>query len=221
MKKIILLILIFLLSVLSVFFLLSCANVTYHTYYEGGFDPFYDFKNLKTIGFTPFGWTNTAREIGYDELFEKQLYVLAKKELEKKGFEVFYISPEYLEYNTTTNVLSIKTSYKEMPDLTLTVFYYQGLGNVVEVPGTASGLLKWGKSLGIGSFNQTQSYKVQTYFLALAYTLWSGPPKYINKAWEGVIKKGSPILDLQDQAKRMTVNVFKVKFEGREAPWWH
>jgi len=207
-------------SILSVFFLLSCSAVRYYTYYEGGFDPFLDFKNIKTIGFTPIYWTSPAKKIGYDELFEKQLFIYAKIELEKRGFKVFYIDPEFLEYDPVKEGVYIKPDFKEMPDLTLTVIYYQGLGNVVKAPGKTSGILSWGKSLGKGFYEQTQDYEVQTYFQVLIYTLWSGSPEYTNKAWEGVIKKGSPILNLHEQAQDMTYDVFLEKFGWKRWGVW-
>ncbi len=202
---------------LAVLFLLSCSAVRYYTYYEGGFDPFFDFKNVKTIGFTPIYWTSPAKKIGYDKLFEKQLFIYAKIELEKRGFKVFYINPEFLEYDPVKEGVYVKPDFKEMPDLTLTVIYYQGKGNVVKVPGKASGILNWGKW---GLYEQKQDYEVQTCFQVLVYTLWSGSPEYTNKAWEGVIKKGSPILNLQEQAQDMTYDVFLEKFGWKRWGVW-
>lgn len=199
--------------VLLLFLLLSCyqSPIKYNSHYEGGFDPLFDFSNVKTIGFVPTYWTEFGEKNGIDELFEKQLFVYAKKELEKRGFKVFYIGPEFLEYDSEKEGVYVREDYKKMPDLILTAFYYQGAGNVVEVPAKASGIL----TSRLGLYEQEDSYKVQTYFLVLAYTLWSEPPKYNNKAWEGTLKTGSPTLNIQEQAEDMTYDVFLVKFGRR------
>jgi hypothetical protein len=191
---------------------LSCAPVRYLTFYEGGHDPLFDMKGVKTIGFTPFCWTNFT---SCDELTEKQLYVYARDELQKRGYKVFFIPREYLETDpdTSKHAVYVKEDYPDMPDLTLTLHYWQGLGNVVNVPGQSTGYVNWGKSGGSGYYGESQSYNVQTYFLVLSYTLWSGKPKFMNKTWQGVIKKGSPKLDLFDQAQDMAQEIFYQKFD--------
>ncbi len=194
------------------FFIVSCSSVQYHTIYEGGFDPLFDFEKVKTIGFTPFCWTGWYKDAGCDELFEKQLFIYAKDQLGKRGFEVFYIAPEFLEADSAVKAVYVKSGYENMPDLTLTAFSYQGLGNVVEVPGETYGAINWGSKYGGGYYGETKGYEVQTYTMRIAYTLWSGPHKYMNKAWEGVITKGSPELNLQEQAQAMTYNVFLYKW---------
>lgn len=200
--------------------LVSCAPVKYYTYYEGGKDPFFDLKSVKTIGFTPGAWTKKAKELGVDELAEKQLYIYAKEELEKRGYTVFYIFPEDLE-NPSEYEINVKPDYKNMPDLTLMVSYFQNLGNVVNVPGQSYGTISWGKKSGSGSYGSTEGYKVQTYMLGLDFQLWSGAPKYINKVWEGTIKKGSPKPDLADKARQMTFDIFLKKFPYRYIPPLH
>lgn len=197
-----------------VLLLVSCAPVKYYTYYEGGMDPLFDIKSVKTIGFTPFSWTKKAKEGGVDELAEKQLYIYAKEELEKRGYKVFYISPEDLE-NPSEFEVNVKPDYKNMPDLTLTAGYFQGLGNVVNVPGQSYGGISWGKKDGSGYYGSSEGYNVQTFMLVLNITLWSGAPKYMNKAWEGTIKKGSPKPDLSDKARQMTADIFLKKFPRR------
>jgi hypothetical protein len=197
----------------SLLLLYSCSSVKYFTYYEGGHDPLYNIKEAKTIGFAPQYWTNLGKAVGYDELAEKQIFVYARNELQKRGYKVVYIPPEYLEQDPATSAIYVKESFKDMPDLTLTVLYYQGLGNKVQVPGQSIGTLNWANKSGSGYYGQTQGYEVQTYFLVLGFTLWSGTPKYTNKAWEGIIKKGSPKLDLFEQAQYMTEDIFHQKFD--------
>jgi hypothetical protein len=197
----------------------SCSPIKYYTYYEGGFDPTYEFKTVKTIGFTSFFWTINAKKYGIDELFEKQLFVYAKNELEKRGYKVFYISPEFLQEDSTavdSIAVYVKPDFNNMPDLTLTVSYFQGLGNVVKIPGQTYGIINWGKAIGGGSYGKTESQEVQTCFLSICYTLWSGSPKYTNKVWQGIIKKGSPILNIQDEAQNMTNDVFLKKFDKQQ-----
>jgi len=196
-------------------FLFSCSNIVYNTYYEGGHDPLFNIKKAKTIGFTPFYWTKSARAAGCDELIEKQMFVYVRNELQKRGFKVVYIPPEFLEEGSdeSRTEIYIKENYKDMPDLTLTVQYWQGLGNTVQVPGQSYGSLNWGKYGGRGYYGETQGYEVQTYFLLLSFTLWNDAPKYMNKVWEGTIKKGSPKLDLLEQAPSMTSEIFNRKFD--------
>lgn len=195
--------------------LLGCAPVKYFTYYEGGHDPLYNMNKVKTIGFIPFGWTSQAKAAGCDELVEKLMYVYARDELQKRGYEVYYIPPEYLERDpdSSKQAYYVKESYGKMPDLTLTVYYWQGLGNKVHVPGQAVGAVNWGNYGGGGYYGKTQGYDVQTYYLVLDYTLWSGSPKYMNKAWQGTIKKGSPKLDLYEKAPYMASVIFWKKFD--------
>ena len=196
-------------------FLISCAPVRYFTYCEGGHDPLFQIDKTKTIGFIPLYWTNAGKSTGLDALVEKQLFVYARDELQKRGYTVVYISPENLEEDsdTSTHLIKFKESYKELPDLTLMTHYWQGLGNKVQVPGQSSGVLNWSNSSGGGYYGQTQGYEVQTYFLVLQYILWSGAPNYLNKAWEGTLKKGSPKLDLFEQAPSMTSEIFERKFD--------
>jgi hypothetical protein len=99
-----------------------------------------------------------------------------------------------------------------MPDLTLTVWAHQGLGNVVQVPGQSGGSVSWGNKYGGGYYGATEGYNVQTYFLQLQYTLWSGKPQYMEVVWRGILKKGSPKLDLLEQAPSMTTKMFFQKF---------
>lgn len=197
----------------SFLFIFSCAPVKYFTYYEGGHDPLYNIREVMKIGFTPFCWTDWAKENGCDELVEKQMFVYARDELQKRGYRVVYIPPQFLEEDSAKRAIYVKANYKNMPDLTLTVTYWQGLGNKVQVPGQSVGTLNWGNSGGGGYYGQTQGYEVQTYFLVLGYTLWSGAPKYMNKAWEGIVKKGSPKLDLFEKAPSMAAQVFYRKFD--------
>jgi len=195
-------------------FLISCSPIRYNTYYEGGHDPLYDIGKAKTIGFMPTCWTEKAKANGYDELVEKQMFVYARNELQKRGFIVNFIPREYIEQDTYDEKnFYVKTEYGKMPDLTLMLFYWQGPAEKVQVPGQAIGTINWGKSGGGGYYGGTQGYEVQTYFLVLCYTLWSGSPKYMNKVWEGTIKKGSPKPDLFEQASSMAADIFYKKFD--------
>lgn len=194
-------------------FIVSCSPVRYFTYLEGGHDPLFNINESKTIGFCPMSWTEAGKKAGIDELVEKQMYVYARDELQKRGFKVFYISPDNLEQDTSNGGIYVKPNYKNMPDLTLTLFYWQGLGNKVQVPGQSLGTINWNNGGGGGYYGQTQGYEVQTYFLILNYALWRSAPKYMNKAWEGVVKKGSPKLDLHDQAPAMATEIFYRKFD--------
>ena len=162
----------------------ACSPVKYFAAYEGGHDPSYNIKKAKTIGFTPICWTAKARNLGYDAHIEKQMFAYARDELQNRGYTVYYIPPEFIEEDTVTNAIYVKDNFKNMPDLTLTIRYWQG-------PGTTS----------------------QPYLLLLGFTLWSGAPKFLNKAWEGTIKKGSPKLDLFDQAQNLTTEIFSKKFD--------
>ena len=191
----------------------SCSPVIYNTVYEGGHDPLFDIKAVKTIGFAPYSWTKKGKELGMDELFEKQLFVYAKNELTARGFNVFYIYPENLIENKTNGEVYVRESYANMPDLMLTLGYSQRKSNVVHVPGQAYGSLY----KGIGSYYQTEGYDVQAYSLNLAFTLWSGPPKFMNKVWAGAIAKGSPELNLSDKAQEMTKDVFEKKFDIKDS----
>ena len=193
--------------------ILSCAPVYYNTFYEGGRDPLFDFSNIKTIGFSPWCWTDNAKSKGMDELAEKRLYVLAKTELEKRGFRVFFISPEFLEEDDSLNAIYVKQSYENMPDLTLTLYYRQQLGKSVKIPGKSSGMVNWRDKQGRGFYTQREGYEIQTCSLLLVFTLWSGSPKYMNKVWEGACIKGSSKFDLFDQAPEMTKEIFLQKFD--------
>jgi hypothetical protein len=196
----------------SLFIILTaCAPVKYYTYIEGGHDPSFDIKSTKTIGLVPFCYRYNEQ---CDELTEKQFLAYAQNELQKRGFTVFYIPKEYLEYFETEKGVEsyVKADYENMPDLILNVWYHQDLGNVVHVPGQSGGSINWNSDGGKGSYRSTEGYNVQTYFLQLQYTLWSGKPKYMEKIWRGVLKKGSPKLDLLEQAQTMTKEIFHKKF---------
>jgi len=202
------------LAVLSIM-LISCAPIVYNTYYEGGHDPLFNINNARTIGFIPCCWTSAKKNKGYDELVEKQMFVYARDELQKRGFIVTFIPAEYIEQDQINeNTFYIKKEYyREMPDLTLMLYYWQGPGNKVQIPGQGVGVINWGNYGGGGYYGQTQGYEVQTYALVLGYTLWSGAPKYMNKVWEGRAIQGSPVLDLFEWAPLMAKEIFARKFD--------
>jgi len=163
-------------------FFVSCSPVRYFTITEGGHDPLFDIKSVKTIGFTPFCINGRC-----DELTEKQFFIYARNELQERGYEVYFIPKEYMEYIETENGLEVhvKESYENMPDLTLTVLFDQGLGNVVHVPGQSVGSLNWGNQYGGGYYGETQGYDVQTYFMEWEATIYGQ-----SLGWD--FKKGKP-----------------------------
>lgn len=205
------LVLVFAVIITILYTMLTSCAVKYYTYREGGHDPLFDIGAVKTIGFTSF-----CPELDCDELTEKQFFVYAKDELQKRGYTVFYIPKQYLEYIETEKGFEchVKANYKDMPDLTLTIGFEQGLGNVVHVPGQSFGYAGWGNSSGSGYYSQTQGYSVQTYYLYLGYVLWSGQPKYMDVVWKGTLTKGSPKMNLQEQAQKMTKEIFRTKFKN-------
>lgn|GEM_PF-1287272 len=203
----------FIIPFMSLFLLaFSCYPVSYKTLYQGGYDPLFNISQIKTIGFTSFCWTEYHKALGYDELAEKRLYILAKDELEKRGFHVFFISKEFLEYNPDTKELTVKSDYDNMPDLTLTLYYGQSSGTT-HVPGKTVGTINWRNRQGGGLYKQTEGYDVTGWAMFLTYTLWSGSPKYMNKVWEGTCMRGSSTPDLFDKASAMTREIFLQKFD--------
>lgn len=196
---------------LAFIILVGCAPVKYYTTFDGGFDPTFNLKSAKTIGFTPFYWTEGGKKYNVDPLVEKQFFALAKKELENRGFKVFYISPDNLYQDSTGNV-SVK-GLDDFPDLTLTTTFGQGLGNVVTVPGASYGGANWSQYGGGGYYISSQSYNVQTYVLFLNYTLWAGKPEYNEIIWSGSIRKGSPKLNLSEEMESMVSDLFRQKFD--------
>lgn len=118
---------------------------------------------------------------------------------------------EYIESEAGVEC-DVKENYKSMPDLILTIYFNQELGNVVHVPGQSAGYLNWGNNSGSGYYDETQGYDVQTYLLTLGYTLWSGKPEYMDIAWKGILTKGSPKTDLFKQAPKMTNKIFRKVF---------
>ena len=196
---------------LAFIILVGCAPVKYYTTLDGGFDPTFNLKSAKTIGFTSFYWTEGGKKYNVDPLVEKQFFALAKKELENRGFKVFYISPDNLYQDSTGNV-SVK-GLDDFPDLTLTTAFCQGLGNVVTVPGASYGGANWGQYGGGGYYISSQSYNVQTYVLFSNYTLWAGKPEYKEIVWSGSIRKGSSKLNLSEEMESMVSDLFKQKFD--------
>ncbi len=203
-------------TILSIIFT-ACSPIVYQTNYIGGFDPLYDIKKAKTIGFTPFSWTPWSEGIQSDELFEKQLFAYARAELQSRGFIVSYISQENLEYDSdiSKKAVYVKSSYNPMPDLVLTVTYDQGKSNVVHVPGQSAGYLGVDNGGGRGMYAQSEGYDVQAYSISLTLTLWSGSPKFMNKVWQGGIAKGRPKMDLYEQAQYLTQEIFEKKISSK------
>lgn len=199
------------LLILTFIILVGCAPIKYYTTFDGGFDPTFNVKSAKTIGLTPCYWTESGKKCNVDPLVEKQFLALAKKELENRGFRVFYISLNNLCQDSTGNI-NVK-GLDEFPDLTLTTNFGQGLGNVVTVPGASYGGANWGQYGGGGFYTSKQSYNVQTYVLFLNYTLWAGKPEYREMVWRGSIIKGSPKLNLSEEMESMVSDLFKQEFD--------
>jgi hypothetical protein len=188
----------------------GCSAVSYNTSYVGNFDPTFSFKNVKTIGFTPYYWTSFAKENKIDELEEKQYYAYAKKFFEHEGFKVSYLEPEYLREDSAKHI-SIK-GMGGSPDLLLDVFYYQGDSDIVYVPGET---VAWGsvsKTGGGGAYRSSEGYAVKTYSLRIRYTLRSGQPLYRQKVWSGGIIQDSPTLNLDEQREDMVRSIFRNKW---------
>lgn len=201
----------FIYSALALIFI-SCAPVKYYTYFDGGFDPTYEMKKITTIGFVPQYWSEAAKGRA-DELMEKRLFGLARTEFENRGFNLKYINPKYLTQDSTGNI-SVQ-GLDTLPDLTLTVIYNQGLGNVVNVPGQSFGSANWNKNGGGGYYGSNEGYQVQTFLLSIGFTLWNGKPDYMEKIWFGGTRKGSATPNLEEEMPTMVRDIFWEKFDRR------
>jgi hypothetical protein len=188
------------------FIFYSCSSVKYLTIYNSAQDPTYDLCNKKTVAFYPKYWTSVGKKQGFDQLLEKQIFFHCKKELEKRGFQMTYIEPVFLE-ETSENLIKAK---KEMGayDLTMVVEYYQKQ-TYVEIPGKSQGNIFWGNTGGWGAYGTTSSYTVWGWDLIINCSLWNGNAK---KVWFGQIIQGSPSANIGDRTEKMVNNLFSNKF---------
>lgn len=183
----------------------SCSEVTYRTLYQSQTDPVFIFPKAPSIGLCPMYWTKAAKQAGTDELFEKVLLGYAKKELELRGANVFYIPLENLKEEEDGNATLI--NMEKYPDLVLTVFYFQRSGQVNIPTQTAAVLGKQG-----GALSSRGAHSVTAYDLDISCGLWSGLPQFKKIEWRAEILKGSPIPNLSEQAPSMIHSLFLKKF---------
>lgn len=201
------------LNVASLFILLfslfSCSTGAPRIY-KGGFDPLYNMKTAKTVGFTPFCWVKQFR---CDEILEKRAYVAAKHELEKRGYTVFYIEPQFLI--SKGNEVYVKTNYKRMPDLTLT-FGVQSNSFQTKVPDRSYGNANVNAYRGYSNYSSSEGYVVNNNQIALGLTLWSDAPTYMKKAWEGTVITLNPsIKDDAQWVSSQIQSIFVNKFDKK------
>jgi len=190
--------------------LISCSQISYNTYYQGVDDPTFEFRSVKTIGFTPFYWTTSGKNAGVDELTEKQIYAHCKRELETRGYTVTYIPPDKLEEVITANGSEVYCrNLDQYPDLTFTVAYgYRD--EIVTIEGRRGGYVKWGKNETYVPPERDRNVKIFNLFIGCV--LWTGKPKYMQQVWRGEIYQGSPTPNLIEQSKTMVQGLFREKF---------